>query len=117
MPGCSEHRAASVVDAGRHTRSGCAATGPTDARHSMYAPIRGTRLYFDIEGAGLVPDAPAMREKPVAFIIHGGPGSDHSGFKPVMNPLAEKAQLVFFDHRGQGRSGRADPDGDPARFT
>jgi proline iminopeptidase len=83
----------------------------------MYAPIRGTRIYFDIEGAGLVPDGPRMREKPVAFIIHGGPGGDHSGFKPVMSPLAETAQLVYFDHRGQGRSGLADPDADPARFT
>jgi proline iminopeptidase len=83
----------------------------------MYAPIRGTRLYFDIEGAGLVPDGPAMREKPVAFIIHGGPGGDHSGFKPVMTPLSDTAQLVYFDHRGQGRSGRSDPDADPARFT
>src|SRR6266567_8994608 len=83
----------------------------------MYAQIRGTRLYFDIEGAGLVPDGPTMREKPVAFIIHGGPGGDHSGFKPVMSPLAGTAQLVFFDHRGQGRSGLADPEGDPARFT
>ncbi len=83
----------------------------------MYAPIRGTSLYFDVEGAGLVPDGPAMREKPVAFIIHGGPGGDHSGFKPVMSPLAETAQLVYFDHRGQGRSGLADPDADAARFT
>src|ERR1700733_3947022 len=84
---------------------------------TMYAPIRGTRIYFDIEGAGLVPDGPRMREKPVAFIIHGGPGGDHSGFKPVMSPLAETAQLVYFAHRGQGRSGLADPDADPARFT
>src|SRR5580692_2651362 len=84
---------------------------------SMYAPIRGTRLYFDIEGAGLVPDGPVMREKPVAFIIHGGPGGDHSGFKPVMSPLADTAQLVYFDHRGQGRSGLADPHGDPQHFT
>ena len=83
----------------------------------MYASVRGTRLYFDVEGAGLVPDGPRMREKPVAFIIHGGPGGDHSGFKPVMSPLAEVAQLVYFDHRGQGRSGLADPAGDPARFT
>lgn len=83
----------------------------------MYAAIRDTRLYFDVEGAGLVPDGPAMRQRPVAFIIHGGPGSDHSGFKPVMSPLSETAQLVYFDHRGQGRSGLADPDADPARFT
>src|SRR6185437_7959314 len=83
----------------------------------MYAAIRGTRIYFDIDGAGLVPDGPRMRERPVAFIIHGGPGSDHSGFKPSMSPLADTMQLVYFDHRGQGRSRMADPDGDPARFT
>jgi len=75
----------------------------------MYASVRGTRLYFDIEGAGLVPDGPAMRERPVALMIHGGPGGDHSGFKPAMSPLAEHMQLVYFDHRGQGRSDEADP--------
>lgn len=79
----------------------------------MRARIRGTEIYFDIEGAGLVPDGPRMRERPVAFIIHGGPGGDHSGFKPAMSPLAERMQLVYFDHRGQGRSAR----GDPATYT
>ncbi len=75
----------------------------------MYARVRGTELYFDIEGAALVPDGPRMREKPVAFLIHGGPGGDHSGFKPGFSPLAEKMQLVYFDHRGHGRSAKADP--------
>ena len=79
----------------------------------MRAALRGTELYFDVEGAGLVPDGPVMREKLPAFIIHGGPGSDHSGFKPALSPLAEQLQLVYFDHRGQGRSAR----GDPARYT
>jgi len=83
----------------------------------MFATLRDTRIYFDIEGAGLVPDGPRMRERPVAMLVHGGPGGDHSGFKPSMSPLAEQMQLVHFDHRGQGRSGRADPSGDPARFT
>jgi proline iminopeptidase len=79
----------------------------------MRAKIRDTEIYFDIEGMGLVPDGRAMREKPVAFIIHGGPGGDHSSFKPVMSPLAERMQLVYFDHRGQGRSAH----GDPAKYT
>ncbi len=79
----------------------------------MQAAIRDTTLYFDIEGAGLVPDGAAMRERPVAMVIHGGPGGDHSGFKPAMSPLTDTMQLVYFDHRGQGRSGR----GDPARYT
>ena len=83
----------------------------------MYASLRGTRIYFDIDGAGLVPDGPLMRERPAAMLVHGGPGGDHSGFKPSMSPLAEQMQLVYFDHRGQGRSGLADPGADPARFT
>jgi proline iminopeptidase len=79
----------------------------------MRAKIRDTEIYFDIDGAGLVPDGPRMRERPIAFIIHGGPGGDHSGFKPVLAPLAERMQLVYFDHRGQGRSAR----GDAAKYT
>ncbi len=75
--------------------------------------LRDTTLYFDVEGAGLVPDGPAMRQRPVALVVHGGPGGDHTGFKPAMSPLADTMQLVYFDHRGQGRSAR----GDPARYT
>ena len=75
----------------------------------MFAAVRGTRIYFDVEGMGLVPDGPAMRERPVAMVIHGGPGGDHSGFKPSFTPLAARMQLVYFDHRGQGRSDAADP--------
>jgi proline iminopeptidase len=75
----------------------------------MYAAVRGTRIYFDVEGAGLVPDGLTMRERPVAMVIHGGPGGDHSGFKPSFSPLAARMQVVYFDHRGQGRSDAADP--------
>ncbi|MBL8702073.1 MAG: alpha/beta fold hydrolase [Alphaproteobacteria bacterium] len=74
----------------------------------MRARIRGTEIYFDIEGAGLVPDGGRMVERPPAFVIHGGPGGDHSGFKPGFGPLAGRLQLVYFDHRGQGRSARGD---------
>jgi proline iminopeptidase len=75
----------------------------------MFAAVRGTRIYFDVEGMGLVPDGPVMREHPVAMVIHGGPGGEHSGFKPSFSPLAARLQLVYFDHRGQGRSAAADP--------
>jgi proline iminopeptidase len=74
----------------------------------MRARIRDTEIYFDIEGAGLVPEEGHMREKPPAFIIHGGPGSDHSDLKASLGPLSDKMQLVYFDHRGQGRSARGD---------
>ncbi len=79
----------------------------------MRASVRGTEIYFDVEGAGLVPDGGGMREKRPALVIHGGPGGDHSGFKPAFTPLSEALQLVYFDHRGQGRSAR----GDPALYT
>lgn len=72
----------------------------------MYAHLRGTSLYFDVVGSGLVEDGPRLRERPVAFIVHGGPGGDHSGMRAAFAPLADYLQLVFFDHRGQGRSAR-----------
>lgn len=72
----------------------------------MRARIRDTEIYFDVEGAALVPDGARMKEKPVAFVVHGGPGADHTSFKPTFSPLSQKMQLVYFDHRGQGRSAR-----------
>ncbi|NES03056.1 MAG: alpha/beta fold hydrolase [Okeania sp. SIO2F4] len=72
----------------------------------MRAKIRDTEIYFDIEGAALVPNGDGMREKPIAFVIHGGPGADHTSYKPTFSRLSEKLQLVYFDHRGQGRSAR-----------
>lgn len=70
----------------------------------MYIHVNGARLYFDVEGAGLVPDGPRMREKPTLLLLHGGPGFDHSMFKPAFSALADIAQLIYYDHRGQGRS-------------
>ena len=74
----------------------------------MLARLRNTEIYFDIDGMGLVPDGARMRERRPAFIIHGGPGGDHSDLKPAFKPLSEKLQLIYFDHRGQGRSARGD---------
>jgi proline iminopeptidase len=76
----------------------------------MKALIRDTEIFFDIDGASLVPDGPRMRERPTAFLIHGGPGVDHSGLKARYGQLREKMQLIYFDHRGQGRSARGDPE-------
>ena len=64
------------------------------------------RLFVDIEGCGLVPDGATMRTKPTLVLLHGGPGYDHSGFKPIFSQLADVAQVVYFDHRGHGRSSR-----------
>lgn len=75
----------------------------------MRAKLRDTELFFDIDGAALVPDGSRMRERPTAFLIHGGPGVDHTSLKARYGRLAEKMQLIYFDHRGHGRSARGDP--------
>jgi pimeloyl-ACP methyl ester carboxylesterase len=70
----------------------------------MHVMVNGVRLFFDVEGAKLRPDGPAMRDEPTVLLLHGGPGFDHSSFKPVYAALAEVAQVVYLDHRGNGRS-------------
>ncbi len=76
----------------------------------MQIQIGGVRLFFDVEGAKLVPDGAAMRERPTLLLLHGGPGFDHSSYKPVFSPLTDVAQLVYLDHRGNGRSDRGTPE-------
>jgi pimeloyl-ACP methyl ester carboxylesterase len=70
----------------------------------MHVLVNGVRLFFDVEGASLVPDGPAMREKPTLLMLHGGPDADHSIYKPDYSALAEFAQVIYLDHRGNGRS-------------
>lgn len=43
------------------------------------------------------------------IVLHGGPGLDHSTFRPYLDPLAEDVRLLYVDERGQGRSERVDP--------
>jgi pimeloyl-ACP methyl ester carboxylesterase len=71
--------------------------------------VRDVRLYFDVAGMGLVADGSTMRERPTIVCLHGGPGFDHSMLKPPLAPLADIAQLIFLDHRGQGRSDESSP--------
>jgi proline iminopeptidase len=73
----------------------------------MYAHVNGVDLFFDVLGSGFTVTDTELAPKPVVFVHHGGPGNDHSYFRPWIDPLAEVAQLVFIDQRGSGRSGRA----------
>jgi len=72
----------------------------------MRVLVNGVRLFFDVEGASLVPEGATMREKPTLVLLHGGPGLDHSIYKPSFSALADVAQVIFLDHRGNGRSDR-----------
>src|SRR5260370_11132077 len=66
--------------------------------------VSGVRLFFDVEGASLVPDGRTVLAKPPLVLLHGGSGFDHSIYKPRFSALADLAQVVFLDHRGNGRS-------------
>jgi pimeloyl-ACP methyl ester carboxylesterase len=71
----------------------------------MQVDVNGTRLWFDVDGPGLVPDGPALRQRPSLVLVHGGPGSfDHSYLKPDFGVLVDDAQVVYLDLRGHGRS-------------
>ena len=58
----------------------------------------GASLFVEELGSGL----------PV-IVLHGGPGLDHTMFRPYLDPLADEFRLLYVDERGQGRSERVDP--------
>lgn len=70
----------------------------------MYISVGDVRLFVDVDGAKLVPDGTSMRERPTVILLHGGPGFDHTLGKALFAPLTDAAQLVCYDHRGNGRS-------------
>ncbi|MDJ0790093.1 MAG: alpha/beta hydrolase [Myxococcota bacterium] len=72
----------------------------------MRIQVRDTTLFFDVEGLKLAPEGPELAERPTLILLHGGPGFDHSSFKPSFSALRDAAQLVYLDHRGNGRSER-----------
>lgn len=76
----------------------------------MRVSIGDIRLYFDVDGPRVVPYGPIMVERPTLVLLHGGPGADHSSFKPAMYAAARFAQVVYLDQRGSGRSDRGDPE-------
>ena len=52
-----------------------------------------TELYYSLKGDG----TPFM-------LMHGGMGFDHTYFRPWLDPLADRVTLIYYDHRGNGRS-------------
>jgi proline iminopeptidase len=70
----------------------------------MKAKIRNTEIYFDVAGMQIAPCKNELIEKPVLFLIHGGPGGNHIHFKYDSIKLQDYAQLIFIDQRGCGFS-------------
>jgi proline iminopeptidase len=63
------------------------------------AAVNGTELAYVVVGDG-VP----------CLAMHGGLGVDHTQFREWLDPLGDVLRLVYYDHRANGRSGRALPE-------
>lgn len=60
------------------------------------ARLNGTDLFYVEVGEGLP-----------CLVMHGGLGiGDHSVLHPWLDPLGDVMRLIYYDHRGNGRSGR-----------
>ncbi len=70
----------------------------------MFIDVGGARIFFDTIGAGLAIDGARMVERPTLIVMHGGPGFDHSTMRPFFDRFADSHQVVYLDHRGNGRS-------------
>lgn len=75
----------------------------------MFVTVNDQQIFFDVVGSKLAPDGPVMREKPTLLVLHGGPGFDHSGLRGDFDGFADIAQVVYLDHRGNGRSVPSEP--------
>ncbi len=75
----------------------------------MFVTVNGARIFFDTAGSGVAIDGEQMRQKPTLIVMHGGPGFDHSTMRPYFDRFADTHQVIYIDHRGNGRSG-GDPD-------
>src|SRR5580698_8051633 len=79
--------------------------GPQRRGPTMHIAVNGARLFFDVIGSQLAIDGVRMRQRPTLLVLHGGPGFDHSGMRPYFDRFADTHQVVYLDHRGNGRSG------------
>ena len=74
----------------------------------MYVTVNGQRLFFDCVGEKLRIDGPRLVERPTLIVMHGGPGFDHARMRPDFDHFADIAQVLYIDHRGNGRSQPSD---------
>ena len=70
----------------------------------MRIEVNGARLFFDVVGPQLQPTADGMAERPSLIVMHGGPGFDHASMRPWFDRFADTHQVIYLDHRGNGRS-------------
>jgi proline iminopeptidase len=60
-------------------------------------PINDTHIFYIDVGQGIP-----------TLVMHGGLGQDHTFLHPWLDQLSDMMRLFYYDHRGNGRSGRPD---------
>jgi len=75
----------------------------------MYISVGDIDIFVEVVGTRLGIRDGQVFEKPTVILLHGGPSLDHLAMRPDFEALAEHAQLIFYDHRGLGRSGKSHP--------
>lgn len=63
----------------------------------MFLEVNHSNLFVEPRGEG----------QPM-LMMHGGLGLDHTSYWPTFEPISTQAQLILYDHRGNGRSQRPD---------
>lgn len=72
----------------------------------MHVDIGDCRLHC----VELAPERSADSTEATLLLLHGGPGFDHTGFRPAFDRYARRLRVLYVDQRGQGRSDRSTPD-------
>ena len=67
--------------------------------------INGTKLFISVAGSG----------EPI-IALHGGPGLNHSYFKPHLSGLEKNFRVIYYDQRACGQSAIPSPDSISIQF-
>jgi len=70
----------------------------------VYVDVGTARIYFDTVGSQLALAPESVSERPTLIVLHGGPGFDHTTLRPYFDRFADTHQVLYLDHRGNGRS-------------
>ncbi|HEX6679302.1 MAG TPA: alpha/beta hydrolase [Gaiellaceae bacterium] len=76
----------------------------------MRIDVGDARLYVEVVGQEWVVEDGSLHRRPPIVALHGGPGLDCLGLRYALAPLADSAQLIVPDQRGNGRSDQASPE-------
>ncbi|MEA3012373.1 MAG: proline iminopeptidase [Sphingomonadales bacterium] len=71
---------------------------PAPPREGTIPADDGTRLFYRVEGAGAQ----------TLVVVHGGPGNSLESIRLDLAPLARGRRVIYYDQRGNGRSGLID---------